>query len=116
MSALTNPAPNQLQTTLINAGPAPLTITRLLVYWVKLPTSQKLDRLIFKGNPVWDVSDTDSPSDIPAEKDWQNGADLTLPNDAAPYSFVLEFMDELQPTGYEVYFVFDSGCQMSTIK
>lgn len=116
VSALTNPATNQLQTVITNGSATPLTIQRLLVYWVKSPSSQKLDRLIFKGNTVWNISDPDSPSDIPSEGDWQNGADLTVPGNATPQTFILEFMDDLQPNGYEVYFVFDSGCQMSTIK
>jgi hypothetical protein len=116
ISALSNPAANQLQTTLINSGPSPLTIQQLFVYWPDSPSSQLLARLMFKGNTVWNPADPDSPSDIPAEGNWQSGADLLVPNDNLPYSFILEFGDSLQSTGYQVYFIFDTGCQMSTIK
>lgn len=93
-----------------NSG-GPVTINRFFAYWVKLPTSQKLDRLFLGGNPVWNISDVTSPSDIPAEGNWMGGANLTIP-DATPQNFVVQFQDNLQPTGYEVHIFFDIGCQV----
>jgi len=82
---------------------------------VKSPTSQKLDKLLLDGNLVWNISDTDSPSDIPTEGDWRGGADLTIP-DATVRNFVIQFQDDLQSSGYEVHVVFDIGCQVSGTK
>ena len=93
-----------------NSG-GPITINRLFAYWVKSPVSQKLDRVLLSGTLLWNTSDNDSPSDIPDEGNWINGANRTILN-AETRNFVLRFQDDLQPTGYEVYIVFDIGCQV----
>lgn len=111
LSPLTNPNPNELGMDITNNSGGPVTINRFFAYWVKLPTSQKLDRLFLGGNPVWNISDVTSPSDIPAEGNWMGGANLTIP-DATPQNFVVQFQDNLQPTGYEVHIFFDIGCQV----
>jgi hypothetical protein len=82
---------------------------------VKLPTSQKLDKLFLNGVQVWNISDTTSPSNIPTEGNWMGGANLTIP-DAATQNFVVQFQDDLQPTGYNIHLIFDIGCQVSGTK
>lgn len=86
-------------------------INRFFAYWVKSPTSQKLDRLSLNGNLLWNTSDNDSPSDIPSEGNWIGGADRTILH-AETLNFVARFQNDLQPTGYEVHIVFDIGCQV----
>ncbi|HUG34691.1 MAG TPA: hypothetical protein VMJ90_07970 [Anaerolineales bacterium] len=94
-----------------NSSGGPVTINRFFADWVKLPTSQKLDRLILGGNPVWNISDVTPPSDIPSEGNFMGGANLTIP-DATTLNFVVQFQDNLQPTGYEIHIFFDIGCQV----
>jgi hypothetical protein len=115
LSAVTNPNSNELGMNITNNSGGPITVNRLFTHWVKSPTSQKLDKLFLNGVLVWNISDNDSPSDIPAEGSFVNGADLTI-LDAAAENLVIQFLDNLQPTGYEVHIVFDIGCQVSGTK
>jgi hypothetical protein len=94
-----------------NSGGSNVTINRFFAYWVKLPTSQKIDTLTLNGATIWDTSDVTSPSDIPTESGWKNGANLTIPN-GATQTFVAQFQNNLQATGYEVHIYFDIGCQV----
>jgi|SRR5688572_5807403 len=112
-SALTNPGPKELEMVITNSSVATITINRLFTYWVELPTSQKLDKLFHNGFLVWNTSDNDSPSDIPTESGFMSGADLTVPG-GATRTFVIQFLNDLQPGGYEVHIVFDViSCQVS---
>jgi hypothetical protein len=95
-----------------NGSVATITINRLFAYWVELPTSQKLDKLFHNGFLVWNTSDNDSPSDIPTESGFMSGADLTVPG-GATRTFVIQFLNDLQPGTYEVHVVFDIGCQVT---
>ena len=97
-----------------NNGSA-ITINRFFAYWVELPTSQKIDKLLLNGIVIWNTSDPDSPSDIPTEGNWIGGADLTIP-DASTRNFLVEFSDPLLAIGYEVHIVFDIGCQVIGIQ
>ena len=106
LSALTNPNPNELGMDITNNSGSTITINRFFAYWVKLPTSQKIARLLLNGAVVWNTSDPDSPSDIPTEGNWVNAANLTI-LDATVENFVIQFSNDLQPTGYEVHIVFD---------
>jgi hypothetical protein len=78
---------------------------------VKTPQSQKLDRLILDGNPIWNTSDNDSPSDIPSEGNWIGSASRTIPAGATG-NFLIRFQDNLQSTGYEIHIFFDVNCQV----
>lgn len=111
LGPLTNPNPNELSMDITNLTKSTITINRFFAYWVKSPTSQKIERLLLDGAVIWNTSDPDSPSDIPAEGNWVNGADLTIP-DATTRNFLIQFPNDLQPTGYEVHIVFDIGCQV----
>jgi hypothetical protein len=106
LSALTNPNPNELGMDITNNNGSTITIKRFFAYWVKLPNSQKIDRLFLNSVMIWNTSDPDSPSDIPTEGNWITGADLTIP-DATTRNFLIQFPNFLQPTGYEVHIVFD---------
>jgi hypothetical protein len=110
-SALTNPNPNELGMDITNSSGGAVTLNRFFAYWLKLPTSQKLDKLILGGNEIWDKSDPTSPSDIPTEGNWAGAANLTIP-DATTLPFVVRFQNDLQPTGYEIHIFFDIGCQV----
>ena len=95
-----------------NSG-GPIVINRLVAYWVKSPQSQKLDQLFLNGVSIWNTSDPDWPSDIPAEGggNWPGAAsERTIP-DVTTQAFVIQFSNDLQPSGYEVHIVFDIGCQ-----
>jgi hypothetical protein len=111
LSAITNPNPNELGADITNSSGGPVTITRFFAYWIKTPTSQKLDRLFLDGNPVWNISDVSPPSDIPAEGNWMGGANLTIP-DLTAQNFRVQFQENLQPTGYQIHIIFDIGCQV----
>lgn len=103
---------NELGTTITNNSGGPITIERFFAYWVKSPTSQKLDRLTLNGTEIWDISDTTTPSDIPTEGNWKGSVDNRKILDSTPLSFVAGFQDDLQPTGYEIHIFFDIGCQV----
>lgn len=94
-----------------NTSGSSITLTRFFAYWVELPSAQKIDRLLLNGTVIWNTSDPDSPSDIPTEGNWVNGADRTIP-DVTTRTFLIQFPDNLQTTGYEVHIVFDIGCQV----
>jgi hypothetical protein len=90
-----------------------ITINRFFAHWVKTPQSQKLDRLELNGDLIWNTSDSDSPSDIPTEGNWRSGAgtDRTILN-ATTEQLVVQFQNDLLPTGYEIHVVFNIGCQV----
>ena len=96
-----------------NTSGGPISITRFFAYWVESPSSQKISRLFVNGVVVWNPSDPDSPTDVPTEGNWLAGADLTIP-DATTRTLLIEFSDNLQPTGYEVHIVFGPpvSCQV----
>jgi hypothetical protein len=110
LGPLTNSA-NQLSMDITNNGGTDIVLTRLFAYWLKTPTSQKLDKLFLNGLEIWNKSDPDSPSDIPAEGNFVGGADLTIPAGALR-PFVIQFAENLQATGYEVHIVFNVPCQV----
>jgi len=96
-----------------NNNGSDIIINRFFAHWVKLPTSQKIDRLLLNGVVIWNTSDPDSPSDIPTEGNWIGAiADLTIPN-GNTRNFVIQFQNNLQPNGYEVHVVFNIGCQVT---
>jgi hypothetical protein len=106
LGGLTNPNPNELSMDITNNNGSTITISRFFAYWPNVPPAQKIDRLFVNGTVVWNTSDPESPSDIPTEGNWVNGADLTIP-DGTTRNFLIEFSDNLQLTGYEVHIVFD---------
>ena len=111
LSALTNLPANELSMDITNNSGSDITINRFFAYWVKLPTSQKIDKLFLNGVEVWNKSDPDSPSDIPTEGKFLVAADLKILNTTTE-TFVIQFSNNLQTTGYEIHIVFDIGCQV----
>jgi hypothetical protein len=114
LSALINSDPKQLAMDITNNYAAPITINRLFAYWQKTPQSQKLDQIYLNGFSIWNTADPDSPSDIPTEGggNWPgNPADRTIPSTGTG-NLVIQFLNDLQPGGYEVHIVFDIGCQV----
>ena len=108
---MVSPNPNQLSMDITNSSGSSIVLNRFFAYWVKSPTSQKIEKLSLNGVDIWDRSDPDSPSDFPPEGNWVGGANLVIP--VAPASnLLIQFADNLQPTGYEVHIVFDIGCQV----
>jgi len=114
-TSLINPNPNQISMDITNNTTAPITVNRFFSYWVKLPNSQKIDKLFLNGALIWNTSDPDSPSDIPTEGNWVNTANLTIPASATE-TFLIQFSNPLQVTGYEVHISFDIGCQVFGLK
>ena len=96
---------------IVNTSGKDITITSFFAYWPDIPTAQKIDQLFIGGTMVWNRSDPDSPSDIPTEGNWVNGADLKIP-DKSVKNLLIQFSNDLQPTGYEVHVAFDIGCQV----
>lgn len=97
-----------------NSG-SPIVIESLFAVWVKPTPSQKLDRLFLNGGLIWNTSDPDSPSNIPAEGGgtWPStNAARTIPSGTSG-NFIIEFMDPLEPTGYQIQIVFDVGCTLN---
>jgi len=115
LGPLTNPNPNELAMDITNNSGATITLNRFFAYWVKLPNSQKINRLFLNGVVIWNTSDPDSPTDIPTESNWRSGADRTIP-DATARTLLIRFPNNLQPTGYEAHLVFDIGCQVIGVK
>jgi len=111
LGTLTNPNPNELGMGITNNSGSTITINRFFAHWVESPTSQKIERLFLDSFVIWNTSDPDSPSDIPTEGNWINGADLTLLS-GTTRNLLIQFPNDLQPTGYEVHIVFDIGCQV----
>ena len=108
---MTSPLPHLLSIDITNNHGSDVTINRFFAYWVKLPNSQKIDRLILDGTVIWNTSDPDSPSDIPTEGNWLGGASRTIPN-GSTLTLLIDFPNDLQATGYEIHVVFDIGCQI----
>lgn len=108
---MTNSPTDELGMNITNNSTGPITIERFFAYWLKTPASQKVDRLLLSGTLLWNTSDNDSPTDIPAESSWINGASrIILAGETR--NFVVRFQNALQATGYEVHIVFDIGCQV----
>jgi len=62
---------------------------------------------------IWDVRDSNPPTDIPAEGDWIPGADRTI----APFgneNLTFRFDEEIDEGGYSVILTFDNGCDVSS--
>lgn len=98
-----------------NSNGGAITITRIYVIWEKTSPSQKLDKIFLDldTNLLWNQSDNDPPSDIPAEGNLAfNSADRTIA-DGAIRNLALRFQENLQ-LPYKVYVVFDIGCQVVT--
>lgn len=112
LGPLTTPNPNDLRAVITNNGGTTITINRFFAYWVKAPKSQKLARLFLgSGNVIWNTSDPDTPTDIPAEGNWVPTGDRSILATSAG-ALIMRFSDDLKPTGYEVHIVFDIGCQV----
>lgn len=114
LSPITNPNTNELSMDITNGNGGVITIARIYVIWEKTPPSQKLDKIFLDldTNLLWNQSDNDPPSDIPAEGNLAfNSADRTIA-DGAIRNIVLRFQDALQLTGNVVHIVFDIGCQV----
>lgn len=90
--------------------PGQVSIERVFTYWVKAPTSQKLDKLFLNGVAIWDISDPDSPSDIPSEGNW-NGANRLIPSINSA-NFIVQLQEPLAAGNYSVSIVFDISCQV----
>lgn len=95
-----------------NSG-SDITIDSVFLYWEHTPASQKVEQLLLDGALIWNPSDPDSPTDIPAEGNWINGANRTILNGGTSSLGIL-FSQDLQPSGYELHVIFNSlNCQVS---
>ena len=63
------------------------------------------------GAEVWNKSDPDSPTNIPAEGNWTKQR-YPLYHKRGRGSLLIQFSNDLQPTGYEVHVIFEHGCQV----
>jgi len=88
-----------------------VSIDGFFAYWVDSPSTQALEFLSLNGGQIWNKNDNDSPSDFPTEGDWRSGSNRTIPN-TATQNFVVQFRENLQPSGYEIHIYFNIGCQL----
>lgn len=96
-----------------NTSGSDITIDSVFLYWEPTPASQKVQQLLLDGALIWNPSDPDSPTDIPAEGNWINGANRTILNGATSSLGIL-FSQDLQASGYELHVIFNSlNCQVS---
>jgi len=116
LTVLPNPNPNEFAMDITNNNVTDMIITRLFAYWLKSSPSQKITKLLLNGVEIWDISDTDSPSDIPTEGDFKGAVGLRTILIGTTSNFVIQFQDPLQPTGYEAHIVFGTGCQVKGTK
>lgn len=89
-----------------NGGP--VTIDRVFVIWNESSNNQKLVSIKLDATTIWNTSDPNAPSDIPAEGggNWANGVPAIA--DAVPHNFVVQFQENLVGTP-QVFVVFDQG-------
>ncbi|HEX5807500.1 MAG TPA: tetratricopeptide repeat protein, partial [Anaerolineales bacterium] len=111
-SVLTQITSSQLGMDIANNSGSTIAIDRIMAYWPDIPTHQQINQILLNGAVIWNPADPNSPSDIPKEGNWTNTADLTIPN-ATTGNLVVQFSNDLQPTGYKVHVVFDIGCQVT---
>ena len=98
-----------------NNTATPVMINRFFAYWQESTFTQKLTEISLDGVVIWNASDPDSPSDIPAENPFVSGANRTIPA-GIPGILTLEFQDPVEPTGYEAHVVFNINCQVVATK
>jgi hypothetical protein len=107
---------NELSMDITNNSGGDIFISRLIAYWEKSSPQQKLDRLFLDGVSIWNTSDNFSPSDFPLEGpsgNWPSpDTDRTILTGGTG-NLLLQFQENLQ-LPYEVYIVFDIGCQVVT--
>jgi hypothetical protein len=113
-SALTNATPNELAMNITNSTGVPVTIDSAHIEWQNLTPSQKLSKLFLGSTEIWNISANTSPSDIPADGNW-NGASRSIAGDGTPQAFTAQFQDplDLNPGNYQVRVTFDNSCQVS---
>ncbi|HAV78865.1 MAG TPA: hypothetical protein DCX53_16055 [Anaerolineae bacterium] len=115
LSAITNPNPNELSMDITNSSGGTITIDRFFAYWVDSPSTQALDMLVLNSDLIWNQTDNNSPSDFPTEGNWRSGSDRTIPN-ATTRTFVVQYRENLQSTGYVIHIIFDIGCRVTGSK
>ncbi len=62
---------------------------------------------------IWDVRDSNPPTDIPAEGNWIPGADRTIAA-LSNENLTFRFDEEIDEGGYSVILTFDNGCDVSS--
>lgn len=115
LGPITNLNAADLEMDISNISGGDININRFFSYWVDSPATQALDTLVLNSDLIWNQTDNNSPSDFPTEGNWRSGADLTIPN-GTTRTFVVNFREILQSTGYEIHIFFDIGCQVIGIK
>ena len=102
---------NRLRIAVVNSGSSSIRIDTLYLEW-----DSELDRLrdIDLGPvEIWNVRDSNPPTNIPGEGNWKVGADRTV---SAFNSENLEFRfdEELDGESASVTLTFDNGCEISS--
>ena len=102
---------NTLTMDITNNHGKDVSIDGFFAYWPDSPSTQALEFLTLNSDQIWNKNDNTSPSDFPTEGDWRSGSNRVIPN-TATRNFVVQFRENLQPSGYEVHIYFNIGCQL----
>jgi hypothetical protein len=101
--------PKALSLNIQNNGNTTVTITSIEIVWVE-SRGQKLKKIEFAGQGIWDGSDYRPPSSIPAEGDWKGDVRNRQLDPFSSKDLTIVFGQELKNGGYSVRVNFDNGC------
>ena len=74
---------------------------------------ERLRDIELGSEKIWDVRDSNPPTDIPAEGDWIPEPDRTIPAFGSE-NLTFRFDEEIDEGGYSVILTFDNGCDVSS--
>ncbi|HLB47084.1 MAG TPA: hypothetical protein VJL59_08650 [Anaerolineales bacterium] len=101
--------PKALSLSIQNNGNTTVTITSIEIVWAESP-GQKLKKIEFAGEGIWEGADNRSPSSIPAEGDWKGDVSDRQLDPFSSKDLTIVFGQELRNGGYSVRVNFDNGC------
>ncbi len=104
----------KLKWTLTNATASTEIISSISIDWPDNPSSQKLKKVKFGGNEIWEQGDSQPPTTIAGG--WKGSTnDRSLPGSSSREAR-FEFEKELPGTGYLITITFESGCSVNGSK
>ncbi len=107
--------PKALSLNIQNNGNTTVTITSIEIVWAD-SRGQKLKKIEFAGQGIWEGSDYRPPSSIPAEGDWKGDVRNRQLDPFSSKDLTIVFGQELKNGGYSVRVNFDNGCAIDAGK
>ncbi len=102
---------HEISVTVTNNSPDTVMIEGLHLDWP--PPNERLKKIEFGGNTIWDHDDHDPPTDIPAEGGWKSGSGRRKLDAGEDKSLIFLFEKDAEPGGYWLILFFDNGCDIS---